>query len=410
MKASILSSERGQALIMIAFAAIALFAFAALAIDGSIIFSDRRHAQNAADTSALAAALAKTRQQAYAPVAFARAASNGYDNNGTTSVVEVYLCTDPRATCVALPTGADPAEYIQVKITSEVKTYFARVIGWKTVTNHVNAVAHAAPSEYKEMFAGSAVIGLDPVSCHAVTYQGNASTVVVGGGILVMSRCTNGAFFNNSNSAQLSAPSLCSVGDIVYNPNAINIPSMQEGCSPPPAIVEPNPECSGNAVKTGSHLSPGRWTGHFPPNEVDTLESGIYCVNGDFRINGGDSLTGIGVVIRMDSGDVSWNGGADIHLEAPTEGPFDGLLMYVPGDASCPSSTVTINGNSGSVIVGSILAPCSQLNIDGTGDAGINGKVVGYRVTLSGNTGIKIFYDADLNTDELTQPNIQMNQ
>ena len=51
MKLSMPSSQRGQALVMIALAAIGLFAFAALAIDGSTIFSDRRHAQNAADTS-----------------------------------------------------------------------------------------------------------------------------------------------------------------------------------------------------------------------------------------------------------------------------------------------------------------------------------------------------------------------
>ena len=51
------NSEKGQALIIIAFLAIALFAFAGLAIDGSMVFSDARHAQNAADTSALAAAL-----------------------------------------------------------------------------------------------------------------------------------------------------------------------------------------------------------------------------------------------------------------------------------------------------------------------------------------------------------------
>ena len=48
-----IKTERGQALVMIVLAAIGLFAFAALAIDGSIIYSDRRHAQNAADTAVL---------------------------------------------------------------------------------------------------------------------------------------------------------------------------------------------------------------------------------------------------------------------------------------------------------------------------------------------------------------------
>ena len=51
------SSEKGQALIIITFAAVILFGFAALAIDGSMVFSDKRHAQNAADTSAWQAPL-----------------------------------------------------------------------------------------------------------------------------------------------------------------------------------------------------------------------------------------------------------------------------------------------------------------------------------------------------------------
>jgi len=54
------ASEKGQALILIAMGAIALFSFAALAIDGSMAFSDKRHAQNAADASALAGASPKS--------------------------------------------------------------------------------------------------------------------------------------------------------------------------------------------------------------------------------------------------------------------------------------------------------------------------------------------------------------
>jgi Flp pilus assembly protein TadG len=52
-----LLQERGQALIIIALIAIGLFGIVALAIDGSVKFSDRRHAQNAADTAAMTAAL-----------------------------------------------------------------------------------------------------------------------------------------------------------------------------------------------------------------------------------------------------------------------------------------------------------------------------------------------------------------
>src|SRR5688500_809227 len=84
------ASEKGQALILITLAAIGLFGFAALAIDGSAVFSDRRHAQNAADTAALDAALAKVRHGNWETEGLQRASSNGYNNNGTTNDVVLY--------------------------------------------------------------------------------------------------------------------------------------------------------------------------------------------------------------------------------------------------------------------------------------------------------------------------------
>jgi hypothetical protein len=142
MKKSMLSSQRGQALVMIALAAIGLFAFTALAIDGSAIFSDRRHAQNAADTSALAAALAKTRNDPlWEPVGLTRADSNGYDNNGITNDVLIY---NPP---ISGPYSGNN-QYIQVKIRSDVKLFFARIVGWQKYTNRV-AVARNSPKSYQ---------------------------------------------------------------------------------------------------------------------------------------------------------------------------------------------------------------------------------------------------------------------
>src|SRR5688500_9324893 len=134
------SSEKGQALIIITLAAIMLFGFAALAIDGSMVFSDKRHAQNAADTSALAGALAYTRDthandddddddddggmNVIRTAARDRAASNGYDNGATNDVT---------VTAVDVPSGGCPDDVsgkdITVEIVSNVNTTFARVIG-----------------------------------------------------------------------------------------------------------------------------------------------------------------------------------------------------------------------------------------------------------------------------------------
>src|SRR5689334_4521569 len=152
MKKNVIFKEHGQALIMIAFAVVGLVAFTALAIDGGRVFSDRRHSQNASDTSALAAALERVRRptEDWQSVAVSRAANNGYSSADGTSHVDVYLCSDlPQTvngytmTCKGLPSGADPSEYVYVHIKSVVNLLFSRIIGWRTITNNTDAVARA---------------------------------------------------------------------------------------------------------------------------------------------------------------------------------------------------------------------------------------------------------------------------
>src|SRR5690606_19715435 len=104
------TSERGQALIIITLAAIGLFAFAALAIDGSMAFSEKRHAQNAADASALAGALAYARGNDIEAAALARAQSNGYENDASdpsTSVTVTVADVPDEEECPGDATGKD---------------------------------------------------------------------------------------------------------------------------------------------------------------------------------------------------------------------------------------------------------------------------------------------------------------
>lgn len=412
-------AEKGQALVLIAFGAVALFALAALAIDGSRVYSDKRHAQNAADTAAFAGALSKAKGDNYATytaAAWARATSNGYDNNGTSNTVEVNLCSDPAiaaSPCLGLPAGAIADHYIRVRIISTIPTTFARILGRQTVTSAAEAVVHVIPPEPDQMFDGNAVVSLATDECRAITYQGNAETTVSGGGLFVMSTCPDAAFFNHSSAAELHAPSVCAVGGVDYNPDAMDVPSIAAGCEPPPGIIEPDPQCSGTATWSGNVMSPGTYSGQgqFPPNSVDTLLPGTYCVDGDFRVNGGATLTGHGVTIRMDEGVIDWGGAGnagEIHLTAPTSGDNNGLLIYMPSATNC--STIKLNGNSYSEITGSILAPCSDITVNGTGASGINGQIIGYTVDLGGTSGSNIHYEDSLNFDALTLPILESTQ
>ena len=180
-------SEQGQALILIVFAIIGLLGITALTIDGGNAYSDRRHAQNAADTAVLAAARAIIRGESWKPAALSIASANGYvdsddtiASSSTSANVEVYQCDELDAAVDCGVYDGDP-EHIQVKITSLVNTYFAPVVGIQNLTNVVQAVAKVIPGDYSEMFDGNAVVGLAPDDCAAVAYQGTADTTITGG-------------------------------------------------------------------------------------------------------------------------------------------------------------------------------------------------------------------------------------
>ena len=137
---------------MIALAVVGLVGFTALTIDGGRVLSDRRNAQNTADTSVLAAALAKTKGTDYVKAAENRATNNGYTKDVDGTKVEVILCGNAPAgdECQGLPTTANTTakqnEYIRVRIHSFVQTTFARVLGRSQVENTVEAIARAQGS------------------------------------------------------------------------------------------------------------------------------------------------------------------------------------------------------------------------------------------------------------------------
>src|SRR5215208_5419383 len=170
------AQERGQALVIIALAVVGLFGFSALAIDGSRVFSDRRNAQNAADTAALSAALAKIRQEDYVLAARNRAADNGYIYNPATNNVEVAMCNTLTGVnaCQGIPVIADPltatveelaranaANYINVKITSILPATFGRIVGRNEFKNILSAIAYAGPVEPKPLVDGYAIAAME---------------------------------------------------------------------------------------------------------------------------------------------------------------------------------------------------------------------------------------------------------
>lgn len=395
--------EKGQALILIVLAIVGMIGLTAMAVDGGMAYTERRQAQNAADSAALDAALAKIRGGNWQAEGLALAASNGFDNNGTTNTVVVNNPPTTGCNGVGNPYTGN-AQYVQVMITTSTQTYFGPVVGITEVNNCVEAIARAKPADVQPMVFGNAIVTLKPSGTSTFWMHGNPSMTTIGGGVFVNSS-TNCGFTSNgvpdlttpniTMVAGQSCPQMAGVG-VTYN-----APQMTY---PPDNL--PNPVCSGNAVKNGNTLNPGTVNGSFPPSGVTVLNPGVYCVNGSFTLNGNDTLTGSEVVIVMNSGNIRWNGNGALHLTAPTSGPFKGLLIYFP---MSNSSEIRINGTNDQVLTGTILAPASPVVLLGTaGTDAFNSQIIGYTVEIGGTFDGIVRYNDNQNYDATVPPQIEL--
>lgn len=398
-------------MVLVVLGIVALVGITALAVDGGNVFLDRRKAQNAADTAALASALARIRGENFVQKAYASAAQNGYNNNGKTNTVKIY--SPP-----VKGSHVGDIEYIQVVITSNVNTYFARVIGRNTIVNQVSAVSRTKLPEVKELLDGNAVVSLAQTSnCEnqkSFWLHGEATLDITGGGVFVNSDNPECAFQSQGNGsirirdnhnitivggANIQKPQLLTP----YPPKtgAYQIPY-------PPPFFLPKVGCSKDAEideLTGTRMSPGSWNEDtFPPPNVRTLEKGVYCVK-NFEVTG--YLEGTGVTILVE-GELHWNGGATIDLSAPKTGDLAGLLIYLPPENH---NKVVLNGNGQSNIKGTILAPGSTIHINGNDSKeGFHSQIIGYHIDVDGNSNVVIKYFDDQNYHAMTMPEVELTE
>src|SRR5512143_3998119 len=201
-------AQRGQVLIIFVFAIIGLIGMTGLAIDGGNIYSDRRHAQNAADAAAVAAAVINDEQQKAGATgctdlvtpttcgalvqttALNMAATDGYSNDRINNTVEVHIPPIDGAYSNCGSYAFRCTEYVQVIINTNAHTSFARVLGIGQLHNRVEAVALAKYRDHQTLYGGNALVALNPhsSSCYGDVYFGGSGTVTL----------TNGNVFVNS--------------------------------------------------------------------------------------------------------------------------------------------------------------------------------------------------------------------
>jgi hypothetical protein len=432
-----LFKERGQALILITLAAIGLVGIVALAIDGSAKFSDRRHAQNAADTAAMAAALTKvnglTAGQTHTvcstdsgwtnstfcldiiDAAWDRAEENGYDGLIPNSV-DVYSppVSGPYA-------GKSP--YVQVIVTSYVDTYFARILGINQTRNIVQAVALTGKGG--PLFTGASFVSLNPSpNCgNGSVYVGGSGTINLngGGGIFVNSNMGCGFSMPNCTgfTLNLNGGGVSSAGSPISScdPNLPKDTTQTQYIIPDDIYMPPEPtECSqlATAYQTGPnewHITPGYYS-DFPQANINgdivgikkdiIMDPGVYCVGKSIKWSGNTftSLNGnSGVTIYIKSGNnFSLSIDSPITLNAGNSPGYEGYLIILDGNRN-NLQNCTINGGSYIHLNGTIFAPYCNITINGDNktDSEINAQIIGWDLKINGGSTININYDPSIN-------------
>ncbi len=184
------SQSRGQILIVTAAAMIVLLAIAALVVDIGFAWMLRRQEQNAVDPGALAAARwindstgildPGNEDEAWRSACF-YAKQNGFFG-GSGGALTCDPSEDPQGAqlTVNFPPDASAGQfaghagYVQVKISREQSTFFARVLGWSAVTVTEQAVAARQRGETNT----HSLIALNPTDCNTGNVHGTATVKI----------------------------------------------------------------------------------------------------------------------------------------------------------------------------------------------------------------------------------------
>ncbi len=140
--------QKGQTLVLFAFALIALVGFTALAADGGRLLSLRRKTKMAADAGAMAAGYAWAANRDYSTKAQTVVAKNGLPN-ATTTVEE--LSSEECAALVEDTTPGAQCTCFRVTVHAEEPSAFAQLVGLKALSATSSSVVHVCkttPLEY----------------------------------------------------------------------------------------------------------------------------------------------------------------------------------------------------------------------------------------------------------------------
>lgn len=435
--------ENGQIIVLLALSLVVVVVVAALAVDGGMIYSERRFAQNAADASSLAgggvilqnltpvtgteAAFCTSVSSLVADAVSAAQTIAASNNVASLPYIGTFndeseLGADFKHGVAVVCNGTDRYIDVYVRITSSISTAFAHLIYPDALVTTNEAVTRAIPKQNLGM--GNAIISLSELCINnedGMEFNGSSVTITIEGGGVHSNSCMNA----NGNQLVVNVPEggvTLVYSEPDFNPdNNVNKPDFTTdpiGGSGVVVINYPDPPvCVPGEHLDGNTYSPGTYDGIQMTANNDTwiFEPGIYCMTGDLKITGG-TVSGDGVTFYMIDGDVDISGGPTVLLAAPydPDDEFFGLLFFMDINNT---GQIKLTGNNNSYFAGTVYAPSGEIIVGGTSDittfdsplcaliedlpdtcqaTTFSTQLIGNYVKVSGSTEMDILFDESM--------------
>jgi Flp pilus assembly protein TadG len=386
-----LDDKRGAVAVIAGLALPALLGFTALGTEASYWWYQSRAAQGAADAAALsaaAAATAKNKRMLFEAHATAAAQGFAHGVNGVT----VTMNSPP-----SKGTYAGEAAAVEVVVSQNQERLFSRLFA-------KDAVLIAARSVALEGAAGTAcVLALNGNAKGALKGAGTTKATLNGCGLAVNSN--DATALETAGGAIVTADSADIVGGI-SGTGLTAEKGIHTGTKPTrdPYADVAQPSHSGCdktnfSAKNTVTMNPGVYCKGVKINAgaVVTLNPGVYFFDGDsLSVAGGATITGTGVTLVFTGDSASGyatatvNGGANVHITAPTTGPLAGIAVF--GDRAMPAgSAFTLNGGGTQDFTGAIYLPKAAVTYAGGAKTGKScTQLVGDTIEFKGNAEFEL--------------------
>lgn len=378
-----LTDRRANTALLFSLSLPVLVGMAGLGVETGFWYFKQRELQTAADVAAVAGAVEK--RAGNSSIVISAAALTEATEHGFEAAIGTIEVNDPPES------GAYQDTYsVEVLLTMPATRFFSKIFSTDEVTLGARGVAR-----YQD--GGQAcILALDPEASGAITFSGNALTLINGCNVMSNSLDDDSLIVNGS--ADVTMPCALAAGGVQVDAGLTltECPEPQQNVPPAndPYKDLPEPDVTGPCLTLpggagAQTLSPGRYCGGGILKGDKTFEPGVYVIDGgDFKANATANLIGAGVTFFL-TGDATAdiNGSAHIEFSAPLTGDYKGVLFF--GDPDNINNSNKFNGNATSELTGALYFPNQKVEFLGN-FGGANGcmRIVARTIDFTGSTSM----------------------